>query len=661
MSEQRQEETKTAARQRPISFGLAFLVIAALSLAANIVQIFADRWLDAQLRGDRFEALLDATSRLLEWAGLRETFSDLPAVVRHYMDGVEAFWMSITIAAAAVAFLVAGVVGIVHRVRTVKLFASLRFAASVVAVLALATIVGTLILQGLPPEAFEERYGDWTGFLLALQLDDVFHSFWYLGILGLSAVALTVDAVLRIQAIAQGKRKSWANAGFIGTHVGIVLVLAGGLLSLLGGQKGMVHLHAPLETLSPEIRESALRFRNRYFPGWRSSRNVFRQTARVPEEERSGKLPFTVRLDAFDVERYADEFSLYLYELLPGVGENGRRNIRVIGALKSEAGDRHFFGGGYEISVVGVSGPQAAPAPERATAPHKVVIDGKREAALRLGETVALGDGTTLKALRFLPHFNYDINSRQAVSVSDRPENPALEILVTRDADGEVVYRGWLFVKHPGFSMEGHGSDVTRRLVYHYSGGAGGGGGAGARTIELRLRRDGAEVTARLPEQSGDCLPFFDHGRLCRGQVIPEFRLAVGDSGRIPVEGGEYAVAYSVKGDRIKQYHSTISLLKDGREIVSRQPLSVNHPIWQDGWALYQSNFDPRDPGYSGIQVVADPGLFLVYLGLAVMGLGVIHILYLRSWRPGRRRKKEGDAAPPGDDAGILVAEGGGA
>ena len=549
------DKRKAAAPPPKISFAFSFLVIAVIAIAANIVQILADRWL--------------------------ETGEDS--------------WRTLTLVVGGGFALVTAVLAFLFGRRTIRLFASLRFASAVVAVLAVATVAGTMILQGQPAEVFEDYYGGLTGFLRALHTDDLFHSFWYLAVLALTAVSLAVDAMLRIWDIARGKRDGWVNLGFILTHLGITLSLAGGLLSMLGGEKGMLHL---------VVGESKSSF--------------VRQGARA-SEPRTATLPFEVRLDEFEVEHYEDAYSLYIYEFLPGTNARGRRNLEVIGALESKVGEKHRFAGKHQIEVLEVIAPEESPAAPTGSATHTLALDGGEPKPIRVGETISFDGGIRVKLLNFLPHFNYDLKTKRAISLSDQPENPAVEILATNEADGETLYRGWLFAMHAGFTMDGHGGPLSKRLSYRFQGGHSPHAPvATAPTLVLSLTRDGKPL-------------------------LPPFRHTVGDQGRLPIEQGEYAIAYAQKGDRIKQYHSKLSLRRGGEEIVPSTQISVNHPLWAEGWALYQANFDPRNPRYSGIQVVKDPGLNLVYLGLIVMGLGVIHILYLRGWRPGRKRRKKKD------------------
>ena len=44
---------------------------------------------------------------------------------------------------------------------------------------------------------------------------------------------------------------------------------------------------------------------------------------------------------------------------------------------------------------------------------------------------------------------------------------------------------------------------------------------------------------------------------------------------------------------------------------------------------LYQVNFDPKDPTYSGLEAVRDPGTNWVFAGFGFMFLGVIYMIYV--------------------------------
>jgi hypothetical protein len=58
-------------------------------------------------------------------------------------------------------------------------------------------------------------------------------------------------------------------------------------------------------------------------------------------------------------------------------------------------------------------------------------------------------------------------------------------------------------------------------------------------------------------------------------------------------------------------------------------------------WTLYQVNYNPQDPTYSGLEAVYDPGVNWVFLGFFLICLGVAWMFYVE---PRLKRKKA--AAP---------------
>ncbi|HJW08391.1 MAG TPA: cytochrome c biogenesis protein ResB [Holophagaceae bacterium] len=78
-----------------------------------------------------------------------------------------------------------------------------------------------------------------------------------------------------------------------------------------------------------------------------------------------------------------------------------------------------------------------------------------------------------------------------------------------------------------------------------------------------------------------------------------------------------------------------------GREL-ARKEVSINDPLVFRGHAFYQSNYDPRDPGVSGVTVVRDPGRPLTWLGFACLLLGTAWMFYLK---PTLKRRAEGKGA----------------
>ncbi len=109
---------------------------------------------------------------------------------------------------------------------------------------------------------------------------------------------------------------------------------------------------------------------------------------------------------------------------------------------------------------------------------------------------------------------------------------------------------------------------------------------------------------------------------------------------------GEIALIIDKRDREAKEYRSLVAIIENGVE-QRRALVEVNHPLKHKGFAFYQANFDPQNPGYSGIQTVRDPGLGFVYTGFVMMSLGVVFIFYIRPRlvQAGRKRQEASHAA----------------
>lgn len=90
------------------------------------------------------------------------------------------------------------------------------------------------------------------------------------------------------------------------------------------------------------------------------------------------------------------------------------------------------------------------------------------------------------------------------------------------------------------------------------------------------------------------------------------------------------------KADDVENFVSTLGVGVDGRRAVTGE-VRVNQPLSYRGYSFFQANYDPKNPRYSGILVVRDPGLLLVYAGLLASLLGIVRVLLLRPRRLKRR------------------------
>jgi hypothetical protein len=189
-----------------------------------------------------------------------------------------------------------------------------RFTAVLLFVLSGAAILGTLILQNRPMAFYEGRYGAVGSLIVALRLDDIFHSLWFAGFIALFTAAVVNSALMR-----------WPlklrNAGFFTCHLGLLASLAGAGASAAFSVKGRVDLHAGGETATRVM----------------VTRNG------VPTGQ-SAALGFDLKLDRFDLVRYTPEFRVAYYDL---EGEQARLKA----SFDPVEGERHLLPGGDSFRI----------------------------------------------------------------------------------------------------------------------------------------------------------------------------------------------------------------------------------------------------------------------------------------------------------------------
>lgn len=161
-----------------------------------------------------------------------------------------------------------------HRNGLWNTVSGIKFGIAVFAVLAFATLLGTVVVQRAGAEVFYARYGVLAPWLAWLQFDELFVSWWFCLLLALFACGLGASIVRR--GIPRGR-----DVGFLLTHGGIVLVLGGAALGWIWGSQGLIHL---------QVGEQADRY----------------------QSEREHALPFVLQLDDFQIERRESEYRLLL-------------------------------------------------------------------------------------------------------------------------------------------------------------------------------------------------------------------------------------------------------------------------------------------------------------------------------------------------------------
>jgi cytochrome c biogenesis protein len=347
-----------------------------------------------------------------------------------------------------------------------RLFSSLRLAIVLIILLIAASILGTLIPQGGAPEDYAARYGGAAGLLAASGLTRLYHSFWYLGLvalLGLNIAVCTLtrlpgkicralrprvetdaralealklhDRIKRSAPAAQvgtalesslrslgfrvrglsldGRRHLLARkrtAGLFGAdvvHAGLLVLLAGGIVSAAGGFRAELPIGRG-------------------------------RTAEVPGAG------FALRLDDFTTEYHPDG-SVKAWKSAVTVVEDGKPARQAVIAVNHPLVHRgySFYQMSYDYDW------DAA----RLTLAVRGQEEGGPDETLALspGQALPLGDaqGTEIAVRRFLPDFVLDGSGKPSTR-SLRPDNPAALVEVSRG--GVQEYQGWIFARHPDVS-----------------------------------------------------------------------------------------------------------------------------------------------------------------------------------------------------------------
>ncbi len=578
---------------------------------------------------------------------------------------------------------------------------SLPFAGALLIALIVATALGTFIPQGLSSGALEEKYGAGLGgFLASSGLGDIFRTFAFRGLLAVLALSMVLVIVRR----RAWRVPEW---GPFLAHGGIAVIILGGLAGGLGGARGFIEMHEGETADSMAVRDAAGRptgerrplgfglrldrFELERYPVeyrlylYRENEDGFRvQSSTGVEEAREW-----VRVPGTDqrfrlVEAYPDlEVLTELQEKPEGEGvpalqlrvpgrDGAAESVTLLAGVK----DREEIRVDRDTSVRFAWEDEASRWTEPAPEAHLVVFRESgnappEETRIRPGERYSVGRGQyEISVLEYFPDFVYDSRRRQGSTRSDRPHNPALRVALRKKDAGPAEER-WLFANNPGFGREHGGENQGPDLRYVYvpaSDPAGREFVVVGKTREV-VEYDRGSPKGRTPLVPGEAFPAAPG--IAMERFLPSAEETVRPSTRSrewrrpaaeiearagdethrtilvagePVRLGTGGAVLSLekKSNDIRAFRSRVSVLEGGAS-VRRETLSVNHPLSHRGFWLYQSDYRPKDPTYSGILVVKDPGLGVVYAGFVMLCAGMILSFYVR---PRLRRAARGEAPP---------------
>lgn len=347
-----------------------------------------------------------------------------------------------------------------------KFFTSIKVAIVLLIILIVASILGTLIPQGRSAQEYLVRYGQLGSLIQKLQMTRLYQSLWYIAVLALFGLNIIVCTLVRlgpklrrvfeprcdldpksIQVLkvkdrikmalapaaaapavkaelgrhhyrvrehsAAGKHCLLARKRILGlfgsdiVHLGLLIILAGGIISGLAGSRGNL-------TLSEN------------------------QTLPVPGAD------FSIRLDKFITEYYPDgnikDWKSRL-TVIDGSQELFQKTIEVNHPLSHRGFVFYQSGYGWDWENPDLE----------VWLKKKDDAEYLKKIQLKVGQSVLVnGEDLSLMAVRFLPDFVLDENN-QPTTRSLEPRNPAA--FVRGEREGAEIFSGWIFAKFPDFAQ----------------------------------------------------------------------------------------------------------------------------------------------------------------------------------------------------------------
>jgi cytochrome c biogenesis protein len=355
----------------------------------------------------------------------------------------------------------------------IRFLSSVKLAITLIIIIVIVSILGTLIPQDRSAAEYADRYRGLAGWLMRLHFTDLYHSAWYIALLSLLALNTVVCTLTRLgpklrktfrpnleaeakallalknsarfskklgledtagrarQALARRRFKIQEQAetdrinllgrkrtlGWFGSdivHLGLLVILAGGIFSSLTG----LRVFLTLEKGKPQQLQPA---------------------------------GFQVRLDKFETEYYPGGRSVKAWKSTLTTIEAGGREQSAVVEVNRPFSYKGFVL--YQNSYV----PQAKSSLLWLEVSDKARNVG-RPATLRPGQSTRLADtDLTLRLLRFEPDFVRDEGGLVS-SRSEEMNNPAAQIELSRG--GEILTSGWVFARYPDYPLI-HGNKAS--------------------------------------------------------------------------------------------------------------------------------------------------------------------------------------------------------
>lgn len=456
--------------------------------------------------------------------------------------------------------------------RVLHVMGQMRTAVALLGLCALASMCGTLLVQGLPIQDYVVQMGPfWARVVWYAGLTDVFRAWWFIGILGFLLLSVSVCVVrngpgiwrqmLMPKRVPVGREvvgvdvlklrslgfrqigevdgyEVWQRGvlnrvGYFAVHVGVLGVAVAGLVSGFVGWRGSLNLREG-ETDNVVL--------------------VWKGKEAVPHF-----LPFAVRNDGFEIEQYPSGMPKR-YATHLRFGEGKAEVVEVNFPLRHGAYafyQASFGDGGSSVKGKGINLADGAVVP----------FEG------HVYDKAALTDGTRVELLDFRPFTVETFKGERPTDVG-----PSVDYVV-QPPDAEALQLR-AFLNHPDIVGVADGQKV---------------GGANEGAVIYRPIRIG------VPEGSGVTVEVW-------WRMVA--RVAAGEDLKV-VAGGELAKI----ADEQSRVNTGLVLLQAAKAV---KDLRLSHVVLLEDFELKR---------YSGLQVAYDPGANWFWLASLILVLGVMGML----------------------------------
>jgi hypothetical protein len=534
----------------------------------------------------------------------------------------------------------------------------MKLAAVITGTLMAACLVGTLI----HPE---------------LAAAHVYHAWWFIGLIGLFCLNLLLCTLKRV-------RLRPRSIGGLFIHAGVLLIVTGALVGKIWGEKGFIRIYEGQRVASFKTYKSMLESRTVRDLGFEIRLNDFklelypprlfikyRHTQQVEDfdivEGKKYKLGwggYRIRIDKYFPEYFLQEVVFSRSEKCPqGVQYAGPAvqlditTPKHVGPIKqwlfAELPERSKLTIHDELTICYRLCPTAKDLEKEQSLPEDIsesltiIIQDQNlrwRIPIQLGKKVSIGSGYKVQIQRYTPDFKM-----RDKPTYQRPTNPALHVLISGPKGDE---QRWVFSRFPGYEPMHRFKYTNVRLRYHRP---------AQDLIKIIEAPDGAKVLIHIKDGTntsvselkvGSKLTFSSGYGFKVVKFIPDAviqriegtkseeplnpvvklnlegplgteHLSIGSCDPVISNDGNLYLYLWQDPNAVKDFKSNLSIIENGKEVLTKT-IEVNHPLSWKGYTFYQSSYDRDRLDWTGLLVVNDPGIGVVYFGLWLLGIGLI-------------------------------------